>query len=163
MNSDSVSMMRLTDANRECNRHLRYLHSALTGLAPILPLSGEQYQTLDEAQVKELDQFIFRFMKLQDAMGLRLFPAVLDVMQEARDDMSVLDRLNRLEKLNLLESATDWVAIRELRNRLTHEYPDDPELNAQIVNLSVDAAQQLEQVLDRLVHALSQRGIDVLG
>ena len=37
------------------------------------------------------------------------------------------DRLNRLEKLGYLD-VDNWLAWREVRNRLAHEYPDQPEL-----------------------------------
>ena len=38
--------------------------------------------------------------------------------------MSVLDILDRMEKLKLIESAEKWVDYRNLSNVLTHEYSD---------------------------------------
>lgn len=161
MNKDSLSLTIFNDTRRECDKHLRYLRSALRGLKPVLPLTGDRYQSLDEAEIKELDQFIFRFTKLQDAMGIRLFPAILNILQEPYEDLSMLDRLNRLEKLNLLASVTEWEQIRELRNRLTHEYPDDPEKNAQTVNLGVEMVQRLETILHKIDDELLKKDIPV--
>ena len=155
----NLAMNLFTDARGECRRHLHYLRSALQGLRPLLPMTKERYQSLNEAAIKELDQFIFRFTKLQDAMGMKLFPAVLGVLQETDKGLSMLDRLNRLEQLNLLDGAAEWESIRELRNRLTHEYPDDPEKNAVTINHGVTVAPRLEAILDKIDNELRGKGI----
>ena len=43
------------------------------------------------------------------------------------DTQSNLDRLNKLEKIGLLPSAKAWIEMREIRNSITHEYPDNEE------------------------------------
>ncbi len=80
--NDDISILRLQDAWRECERHIYYLSTALTSLDPILPMTAKRFEHLTDAQVQALDQFILRFTKLQDAMGGRLFPAILDHLQE---------------------------------------------------------------------------------
>lgn len=44
-----------------------------------------------------LAQFILRFTNLKDVMGNRLFPAILQYLQEQYEERSMLDKLNRLE------------------------------------------------------------------
>ncbi len=41
--------------------------------------------------------------------------------------LTVMDKLNRAEKLGLLYSVDQWQRLRELRNQITHVYPDNPE------------------------------------
>jgi len=82
-----------------------------------------------------IDQVLFRFGKLQDTMGQRIFPAILQVMLEWQDAESFLDRLNRLERLQIIPSAKNWNTFRELRNLLRHEYPEQPERNITTLNL----------------------------
>lgn len=135
------------------------MNSALRGLAALRPITGSRFQSLGDAEIKDLDQFILRFTKLQDAVGTRLFAAVLGVLQEPYQDWPMIDRLNRLEKLGLLENAADWETIREARNKLTHEYPDDPEKNAATLNLGFDAATRLENVVWKVVEVLRAKGI----
>lgn len=79
----------------------------------------------DFDKVKVIDSFIFRFIKIQDLMGNKLFRELLDAIGEYQPSMSMLDMLDRLEKLELLESAEQWLDYRNLRNVLTHEYPDN--------------------------------------
>lgn len=49
----------------------------MASLEDKLPLSGSQLATLDDEAVQDLDQFVLRFGRRQDAIGARLLPAVL--------------------------------------------------------------------------------------
>ena len=60
-----ISTLRLQDAWRECERNAYHLQRALSLLQPVLPITGEQFQRLTDAQIQTLDQFILRFTKLQ--------------------------------------------------------------------------------------------------
>lgn len=139
--------LRLRQALRECRQHARYMRYALDSLAPELPLTGEQLASLDPEAVQDLDQFVLRFGKLQDAIGARLLPAVLAYLQEPYEVRPMLDKLNRLEQLGYLERAEDWQRLRAIRNRFAHEYPDEPEKNASLLNMAIEAAEELEGIL----------------
>ncbi len=143
----TVSLLRLQDAWRECERNIYHLCGALTSLAPILPMTGSIFEQLSDSQVQSLDQFILRFTKLQDAMGSRLFPAVLQYLQEQYEDRPMLDKLNRLEKLGYIQSAETWQNIRSTRNKFAHDYPDDGEKNAALINIACEAAVQMHRIL----------------
>lgn len=142
-----VPIFRLQDAWRECERNVYYLCQALALLNPIMPMTGEIYADLNDDQVRVLDQFILRFTKLQDAMGNHLFPAILTYLQEPYEDRSMLDKLNRLEKLGYLEKAQTWQDIRNTRNKFAHDYPDDEEKNAALINVASEVAGQLCLIL----------------
>jgi len=51
-----------------------------------------------------LDQFAYRYTRMQDDMGARLVPAILRALGEEVSAMSTLDRLDRLEQLDWLPS-----------------------------------------------------------
>ena len=65
-------------------------------MATFMPLDTTKYDDLTEEQVENIDQFIFRFSKLQDAMGERLFRGVLICLGEKVKNKQFLDLLNRL-------------------------------------------------------------------
>ena len=67
-----------------------------------------------------LDAFVARYSRLQDTLGDKLLPALLRASLEKTG--SQLDNLLRAEKLGWIESTESWVELRELRNRLVHEY-----------------------------------------
>ena len=77
-----------------------------------------------------LDAFVSRFGRLQDTLGDKLLPAILRASLEKTG--AQLDNLLRAEKLGWIESTQSWIELRELRNRLVHEYIEsaDDLLNA---------------------------------
>jgi len=89
------------------------------------------------------DQFIVRFSKLQDAIGAKLLPAVIELTYEEGELTTFIDKLNRLEKMGALPSVTDWLKLRTMRNQFAHDYPDDPEIQSSLLN----KAYQLAKVL----------------
>ena len=66
-----------------------------------------------------LDQFAYRYTRLQDDIGVKLMPAVLKVLGEDVALMSAIDRFARLEQLGWLASADDWQILRQIRNQFT--------------------------------------------
>ena len=127
--SDPTRQQRLQDVWRQVMRHRHHMRHALAAIAPRRPFSAATLADLDDDAVQDIDQFVLRFGKLQDVLDTRLFPALLDVLQEPYEDRPMLDKLNRLEKLGLLESTEAWEKLRALRNHFAHEYPDEPALN----------------------------------
>jgi len=151
-----LSIWRLQDAWRECERHAYHLQRALGQLQSSLPLTGAQFLSLSDAQIQSLDQFILRFAKLQDGMGSHLYPAILDYLQEPLEDRPMLDKLNRLEKLGYLHNAEMWGSVRSIRNKFAHDYPDDPEKNAALVNIATEAAHSMVDLLAAIANKLQQ-------
>jgi len=115
-----------------------------------LPLSANSLRGLDEAEVAALDQFIGRFAKLQDSIGAKLLPAVLELTKEPGELDAYLDKLNRLEKIGALPSVEEWLELREMRNAFAHDYPEDSELQAAILNRAFLAANRLVEILQHV-------------
>jgi hypothetical protein len=67
-----------------------------------------------------LDAFVSRYGRLQDTLGDKLLPSMLRAGLEKTG--SQLDNLLRAEKLGWIDSTQAWIELRELRNRLVHEY-----------------------------------------
>ena len=145
--SGAVQAARLSAALWECDRHRAELLNALDEWchAP-----APNIATLEQsAAMRRLtDQIIYRFTKLQDAMGERLVPSTLATLRETFEDWSMRDRLDRLERLGFLD-VDAWLQWRDVRNRLAHEYPDQAELRFAALLAAVDAAQRMAQAYDR--------------
>jgi hypothetical protein len=152
--SHDIARLRLQDAWRECERNAYHLQRALDQLGPLLPLTGEQFQNLTDLHIQILDQFVLRFTKLQDAMGGHLFPSILEFLQEPYEERPMLDKLHRLEKLGFIDSAETWGNARSVRNKFAHDYPDDPEKNAALINLATDIAKDLVKALADIERSL---------
>lgn len=74
---------------------------------------------------ERVDAFVARFGRLQDTLGAALLPQLLGALLEPSG--TVLDNLNRAERLGWVRSASDWAELRLLRNRMVHEYVRDPQ------------------------------------
>lgn len=135
-----------------CEKHADRLEWAKTQLAPHFPLQPAKLASLDNVTVAVLDQFSTRFSKLQDAMGAKLFPAVLELTKEQGELSTFIDRLNRLEKIGALPSVDDWLILREMRNQFAHDYPDDPEIQAAILNRAMSLSDLLLETLSHIKH-----------
>lgn len=87
----------------------------------------------DSPEIAErLDAFVARFGRMQDTIGDKLIPEMLKQVLETPG--SLLDNLNRMEKLGLISSVQDWIEARNIRNRLVHEYMRDAKEFAQALN-----------------------------
>lgn len=105
----------------------------------------------DFDKVKTIDTFVYRFIKLQDMMGEKLFKVFLDEIGEYKESYSLLDVLDKLEKLNLLEDATRWMDYRKLRNKLTHEYPNNEHEIIEGIELALEVFNEIDQILQRVI------------
>ena len=106
-----------------CDKHILRINEALEELSSTLPLTNESYAQLSREQIRCIDQFIFRFSKLQNAMGAKIFCYILEYLDEDVTSLPMRDILNRLEKYKFLPDANEWIYIRELRNEIAHDYP----------------------------------------
>lgn len=118
-------MRSLDDLLNECDLHLLALQEAMARCPQ--PLTVDHFATRNPDLVAALDQFAYRFAKLQDVMSIQLFRRfALDALHEPVESLPVIDILNLLERYRYLPSALRWQEIREIRNQITHEYRLDP-------------------------------------
>ena len=137
----SPSAAGLAAALWESDRHRATLDQALAEWRSLPEPSPVSLET-DTALRRLTDQILYRFMKLQDALGERLVPSTLAWLLEPYESWSMRDRLDRLEKLGLLD-VDQWLAWRDVRNRLAHEYPDAAQLRHAAVLAAIQAAAAL--------------------
>lgn len=130
--------------------HATRLKYAMNKLAPEMPISGEKFTHLNDEDVLIFELFSSRFTKLQDIMGAKLFGLVLEFSKEPGEYIAFLDKLYKLEKLNIIPDAQKWLKLRDIRNHLSHEYPDDHDLNAKNFNEAFEEAHFLLDCLNRI-------------
>lgn len=157
MQTKEIIEFKLKPALAECALHRHRLHQAWLEASEFGAIRHTSPITLSDEEVRTLDQLVFRFGRLQDAIGTRLLPALLQLTQEWRDNEPFLDKLNRAEKLDMLPSAEQWQLLRELRNQTAHEYPAQPELVLANLSRLVAHVPMLEQAYNQLADAAQQR------
>jgi hypothetical protein len=111
-------LARVTD--KEC-RHLLDTDGRLFG--NLFTIEDAQKIEADPILAERLDAFVSRFGRLQDTVGDKLLPALLNALAEQTG--AAIDNLDKAEKLGLIESADAWMEMRRLRNQMVHEYIED--------------------------------------
>ncbi|MBC8323342.1 MAG: hypothetical protein H8E70_07225 [Candidatus Marinimicrobia bacterium] len=117
-----------------------------------MPMDSNRFENLSETEVQIIDQFIFRFMKLQDSMGEKLFRALLIFLDENIEQKPFIDILNRLEKLEIIDDVESWKRLRDIRNELSHQYEDDSEDMSIAINKVYQEKETIETIYNRIVH-----------
>jgi hypothetical protein len=141
---------KLTQNFSECDLHIQRLGYAHSKLTPTLPLSAEAYGELTEDQIAHIDQYLYRFSKLQDAMGRRLFRNLLVRLGEDIENLPFIDIFNKMEKLQILQDKNQWLFLRELRNSIAHEYGENQESQLAALNQIFKSKNSLSSIYTTL-------------
>ena len=152
MNKDEVHAATILSALRECDSHVARLKRGYILLSQFFPLTADRFVGFSEEQIEHVDQFIYRFTKLQDAMGIRLLPALYALMQDSILPVPFLDVLNRLEKLSVISSVDEWQLFRNLRNNLAHDYPESVDQTVLALNSLFRYHERLLVMFEQVAH-----------
>lgn len=147
--NERVASRAIQDRLAECARHEEKILAAYRHLLPYFPFTVDKFLHLDEITSGFLDQFVYRFSKLQDTLGERIFPALLLLGKEEVKGKTFLDILHRMEELDLL-NADEWIDLRELRNEIAHEYSHNADEVVQALNMIIEKSSMLLIIYTRV-------------
>ena len=117
-----VLELRIKDAIEECDKHLLRIHESFARISNKFPLDIDVYKNFSSEDVMAIDQFLYRYTKLQDKIGSSLIKNICIYLDGDNDLRTFIDNLHVLEKYDILTSVAEWEELREIRNSLTHEY-----------------------------------------
>lgn len=129
-----------------CQGHAAALSEALQDMQ-LRALGADDYNHMSKSDRRLLDQFAYRYTRLQDDMGTRLMPAVLKALGEDIAPLSAIDRFTRLEQLGWLSTVEEWLTLRQIRNQFSHDYPDSSAERFERLQAAAQAAGQLLGVM----------------
>ena len=121
--------------------HTNRLQTALDQAHTFMPITSQTITELPLFESYCLEVINSRFGKIQDDLGNKVFPLVLEIGN--KNSYAFLDKLNLLEKDGFLESAQEWLELRKLRNIIAHDYEDDSQALAIHTNKLIIKAQEL--------------------
>ena len=155
-NTRKVYRARFKANIEEAQTHLNRLNQAFEKLEEHFrfPINKEELHKIenDFQLLAYCDQVIYRFSKLQDTIGAKLFKSFL-LYQGETTNKPFLDILNYLEKLDILE-VDEWFKLRDLRNSIAHDYENSSDENSDILNLIYTYKPKLETILNRMTKYL---------
>ena len=157
MNLKKDQKARLQFLARVVQRESNYLGKTTCRLfAEPFSLTRAEQLDSDDALAERVEAFVSRFARLQDNLGDKLSPHLLQALGERK--ATAIDNFDKAEQLGWIRDADEWLAVRQLRNQMVHEYIEDLE----ILTTAIQAAQQfvpvLQEVTSNLLKEMELRG-----
>lgn len=149
-NKTLVYKIKLEENLKQSYTHLKRLNDAFTELKSRykFPMDENSYKKIINS-IQDLafsDQIIYRFSKLQDTIGAKLFKGLL-LYQGENINKPFLDILNQLEKIDIVD-VDEWFELRDLRNEIAHDYENNDYLAIDILNNIFELKKDLEKILN---------------
>jgi len=149
---EKIDSARLTllSSIKECDSHVNRIVTVLNSLNNCKEITETQLISDENDVISKIDQLIYRFTKLQDSMGTRLYPSLYSILESNSRILPFLDIMYKLEKLGVVNSVSDWQFFRSLRNNLAHDYPDCLGKTVETINLLIS---EIGGLIDMFVQA----------
>ncbi len=144
-----MNSSRLKNYLREAKIHIERLNEVLKEIKKIYPLDIEKFDQLTMEQKNMLDTLAFRFSKLQDLVGTKIFREFLDEVGFITEGKSFLEILKEIEKEGIID-IDSWSEFRKVRNLIAHDYPEEWEEKVEAINYLVDKTHTLIEVVEKI-------------
>jgi hypothetical protein len=141
---------KLTETLAICDLHYQRMIFAWGSIEKYFPLTEVTLSQISPIELALFDQLIYRFSKLQDSMGSRLFKQILEALEEDVSGLPFIDILYKLERLDILNDAKEWIVLRQTRNTISHEYPFFKEVQMEELNLLPEEVVKLAAIWSKL-------------
>lgn len=140
-------------ARKEC-QHLLSTDQRLFD-QPFTLERAKQLET-DPDLSERVDAFVSRFSRLQDTVGDKLLPILLVALGETA--AAAIDNLDKAERMGLLDSADEWMSMRQLRNQMIHEYVEDMAILTSALQTGHAFVPSLIAITNKLMAEIDRRG-----
>ena len=110
----------------------------------------------DPDLAERVEAFVGRFGRLQDTLADKLLPVLLSALGEKSG--AQLDNLDRAERLGFITATESWLAMRQPRNQMVHEYIEDPAILADALQAGHEFVPQLIRAAQVMTDEVKHRG-----
>ena len=133
---------------QEAQKHIDKINLSKETLKKHYPFTIDTLEELTEIENDKLDVLAFRFAKLQDLLGEKIFRNILNLMGY-NIQKPFFEILAELEREGLID-IKKWIALRNARNAISHEYPYQEEKIVEAVNFIIENSSYLINVTNKL-------------
>ena len=88
-------------------------------------LTVEKFNFIEAKDRALFDAYIKRFASIQDFLGAKIFPLLIEI--SGIGSVKMTEVLYQMEREGVIDSIDNWIELREIRNELEHDYPDELE------------------------------------
>lgn len=140
---------KLTLHLEEASIHIERLKDVLVALEMVYPLDNSKLETLSIEMKDKLDVLAFRFSKLQDLLGTKIFREYLTVLQYPVEEKNFLELLKELDKEKVIDIDI-WSELRGVRNNISHDYPFEEEERIEAINYLIQNVDYLITIVNKI-------------
>lgn len=126
-------------------------------VASLFPVDVGSIASFDDEAEEKIDAWLHRFNTLASMIQDSLFKSVGLLEEENVDKMSNKDKTLLMERLGVVQSATGFSTLAILRNKMAHNYPDDPEKQSERLNMVWRAVPNLLHVMNSIMVFMEQK------
>lgn len=142
----TMNEKRLENYFAEALKHMQLIEEA----KEVIHLPIVNYEQLSNLEKFAINALIFRFSKLQDLIGSKIFRAFLEFNKFDTEDKSFLILLKEIEKEGIVDIDT-WDEFRKIRNNIAHEYPGEEEEALEAMELLVKKSTDLTKIAQKIM------------
>ena len=144
----------------EASIHINRLIDVLNVLEKLYPLTNNLLETISLEDKDKLDVLAFRFSKLQDLLGTKIFREYLLVLQYPIEDKNFLELLKELDKENIIDIDI-WSEFRGVTNSISHDYPFEDNEKIDAINYLIKNVKYLINITKKIkdnFETINERG-----
>ena len=155
MTNEQLILLSNLQACRQRTEKLRY---SIAKTAHLFPVTLKQLTTFSDEQEESIDALILRYSQCVTMIQEQLFRGIAFLEQEDISDKSNRDKTLLMEKLGAIKSAEAFGTAAILRNKFSHNYPEEAALRIERLNLIVDEANFVVASFDEINSYLHRKG-----
>jgi hypothetical protein len=133
----------------ESNIHIDRLTDVLLVLKKLYPITSDKLKTISNENQDKLDVLAFRFSKLQDLLGTKIFREYLIVLQYPTEGKNFLELLKELDKEKIIDIDI-WSEFRGVRNSISHDYPFEEDEKIEAINYLIQNVNYLIEITKKI-------------
>jgi len=137
---------RLESYFAQASKHMQLIEEAKS----VINLPIVNYEQLSNLEKFAINALIFRFSKLQDLIGSKIFRTFLEFNKFDTKDKSFLILLKEIEKEGIVDIDT-WDEFRKIRNNIAHEYPGEEDEALEAIELLIEKSTDLIKIAQNIM------------
>ena len=103
------------------------------------------------------DSITSRFQKIQSILGEKIFREILEEMNISTKGRNMLEILSLLSKNGIIDfEPKEWLSLREIRNSLAHDYPDDIDEIVDTINEVFEKVEFFESIYNSIKNSYDE-------
>ncbi len=130
-------------------KHIERMEAAQRALSRLYPLDQKKLESLSPGDMDKLDVLAFRFAKLQDLLGSKIFREYLAILEFPIEGKNFFALLKELDKEKIVDIDI-WSEFRAVRNSISHDYPYDNSEKIDAINYLIENVNYLTNLVGRI-------------